>query len=303
MMDSYAPIALFTYNRLWHTQQTVESLLKNSEASDSNLIIFSDGAKDKASKAKVAEVRQYLRTIKGFKSIHIIEREENFGLAQSIISGVTDVVNEYGRIIILEDDLITSQYFLKYMNDALDMYEHDDRVISIHGYCYPIEGMPETFFLKGADCWGWATWREQWGLFEKDGEKLLQNLKERKLLDRFDFFGGYRYSRMLKKQIAGEIDSWAVRWYAAALLLDKLTLYPGESLVHNTGNDASGRHCATRDVFDTVLSSNPVRVGSIAVEEHQEALVQFSHFLKQARFGIISSLIGRIKQLKRMAIR
>jgi len=298
-----APIALFVYNRPWHTQQTVEALLKNAEAAKSNLFVFSDGPKDQSLPDEVDEVRQYLRTVEGFKSVRIVEREKNFGLAQSIISGVTEVVNEHGRVIVLEDDMVTSPYFLKYMNDALNLYEDDDRVISIHGYCYPIDGLPETFFLKGADCWGWATWKRGWNLFESDGRKLLAELTQEKLMDRFDFFGAFDYSGMLKGQTEGRNDSWAVRWYASALLQDKLTLYPGKSLVYNTGNDASGRHCAAIHIFDTELALSPVQVGDIAVEEHQVALDQFHHFLKQVKPGIVSRVAGKTRHLMRMVIR
>jgi len=243
MKSGYAPIALFTYNRPWHTQQTVEALLRNVEAADSDLIVFSDGPKDGGSRENIYEVRQHLRTIEGFKSVRIVERKKNLGLAQNIISGVTEVVNEHGRVIVLEDDLVTSPYFLRYMNDALDAYQDDDRVISIHGYCYPIEGLPETFFQKGADCLGWATWKCGWDLFEPDGSKLLAELTQRNLLHRFDFFEAYDFSGMLRGQTMGKNQSWAVRWYASALLNNKLTLYPGQTLVQHIGSDGSGTHC------------------------------------------------------------
>jgi len=204
---------------------------------------------------------------------------------------------------VLEDDLVTSPYFLQYMNDALNLYENDNRVISIHGYCYPIDGLPETFFLKGADCWGWATWKRGWSLFEQDGSRLISELERRKLVERFDCFGAYDFSGMLKGQIEGRNDSWAIRWYASALLQGKLTLYPGKSLVHNTGNDASGRHCAAIDAFDAALSLSPVQVGDITVEEHPGVLAQFHHFLKQAKPGIVSRVIGKTKHLKRMVTR
>lgn len=293
----YSPIALFVYNRLWHTQQTVEALLKNAEAKDSDLIIFSDGAKDVASKEKVDQVRQYLRTIAGFKSVRIVERKDNRGLAKSIISGVTEVVNDYGQVIVLEDDMVTSPYFLKYMNDGLDMYWDEDRVISIHGYCYPIEGLPETFFLKGADCWGWATWKRGWDLFESDGSRLLAELTQRDLMDRFDFFGGFDYSGMLKGQIEGRNDSWAVRWYASALLQDKLTLYPGKALVHNIGNDASGRHSEASGTFDVDLSFDPVLVGGIAVEENKDALMAVSQFLRKIKPSISGRMRNKAKRI------
>jgi hypothetical protein len=139
----------------------------------------------------------------------VIERNRNWGLAESIIDGVTRVVNEFGRVIVVEDDLVTSIYFLQYMNEVLNLYEKEEKVASIHGYVYPIDGLPETFFLRGADCWGWATWKDKWALFEPDGTKLLDELKKRKLTKRFDFNGSYPFSLMLANQVSGKNDSWA----------------------------------------------------------------------------------------------
>lgn len=159
-MNNLAPIALFVYNRPMHTRQTVEALLANELAAESDLIIFADGAKSGKDADAVQEVREYIHSISGFKSIKINEQDTNQGLANSVIAGVTEVVNESGRIIVLEDDMVTSPYFLNYMNDSLEMYKDEDKVISIHGYMYPVkEKLPETFFLQGADCWGWATWK------------------------------------------------------------------------------------------------------------------------------------------------
>ena len=172
-----APIVIFTYNRPWHTQQTVEALLKNEYASESDLIIFSDAPKNEAAKKGVEETRSYIRNITGFKSLRIIERDRNFGLANNIIDGVTSIVNEFGRIIVLEDDLLTSPYFLKFMNEALSLYEDEERVISVHGYIYPIKkSLPDTFFIKGADCLGWGTWKRGWDLFNSNGSELLHCL-------------------------------------------------------------------------------------------------------------------------------
>ena len=127
------------------------------------------------------------------------------------------------KVIVLEDDLVTSPHFLQYMNDGLGIYERDDRVISIHGYSYPVHGkLPETFFLRGADCLGWATWKRGWDLFEDDGQRLLNELERRNLTRSFDFDGSYPYTQMLRDQIAGSNSSWAVRWYASAFLRDKL---------------------------------------------------------------------------------
>jgi len=299
--ETLAPIALFTYNRPWHTRQTVEALLKNAEACDSDLIVFSDGAKDEPSKAKVDEVRQYLQTIKGFKSVRIIEREKNFGLAQSIISGVTEVVNEYERVIVLEDDLVTSPYFLKYMNEGLNLYEDDDRVISISGYTYPVrESRPDAYFLKGANCLGWTTWKRGWNLFEPDGAKLLAELTQRDLLGRFDLFGAYNYSGMLRGQINGKNQSWAVRWYASALLKDKLTLYPGKTLVQHIGSDGSGTHCGDdggMGLFDAPVSESPVRIGDFSVGEDQVMLMGVSRFFKQMKPPLPTRVRNKLQRM------
>ena len=281
MNSGSTPIVLFVYNRPWHVQQTIEALLKNDLATESDLIVFSDGQKREEDAPLIAKVREYVRSISGFRSVRVVEREFNLGLGNSIIAGVSEVVNEYGRLIVMEDDLITSPFFLRYMNDALEYYENEDQVISIHGYCYPINGLPETFFIKGADCLGWGTWKRGWDFFEGDGRKLLEQLEQKGLLNRFDFFGTYGYSQMLRGQIDGKNTSWAVRWYASALLNDKLTLYPGQSLVFHNGADESGTNCSSAESYlDVVLCDKPVRVGTIEVSENLLALEQFQHFFR-----------------------
>ena len=279
IVNKIAPIALFAYNRPWHVAQTIEALKKNELCDASDLIVFSDGAKNDSFKQSVEEVRRYLHSIRGFKSIKIFEHESNLGLGPSIIYGVTKIINEYGSIIVLEDDLVTSPYFLTFMNEALQLYEYEEQVISIHGYCYPISGMPETFFIRGADCLGWATWKRGWNQFEENGSDLLAKLKNANLLNRLDLFGTYNFSQMLIDQIAGKNSSWAVRWYASAVLNNKLTLYPGQSLVSHIGNDGSGSNYGFHSTLDVVLNKKYVQVGNIAVSENTFALKQFCKFL------------------------
>jgi hypothetical protein len=272
-----APIVLFTYNRLWHTKQIVEALQKNIYAEQSHLFIFSDGPKTEKDEPKVKEVREYLRTIKCFKNIEIIERDKNWGLANNIIDGITKVVNQYGRVIVLEDDLVTSPYFLKFMNDGLNIYEEEEKVVSVHGYVYPIKGLPEIFFLRGADCWGWATWKRGWDLFEKDGKKLLDELEKRKLTKLFDFNGAYPYTKMLKDQVEGKVDSWAIRWYASGFIHEKLTLYPGISLVKHIGD--LGTHIKGNSWwFDVELSEKPIFVKRIPPIEDPQVRKKFENF-------------------------
>jgi putative methyltransferase (TIGR04325 family) len=280
-LDELAPITLFTYNRPRHARQTIESLAKNELASESEIFIFSDGGKNDEDWNKVQEVRRYLKAISGFKKIEIFENEYNKGLANSIIDGVTKIVNKYGRIIVLEDDMITSQYFLRYMNDALGMYENDDAVACIAGYVYPIENLPETFFIKGGDCWGWATWENSWSLFEADGKKLLNELESRHLEDEFDVHSSYQYTQMLMDQINGKNNSWAIRWYASLFLKDKLCLHPQKSFVRNIGCDASGVHCESTDLLDVQLVASYKKIKKIPVSESAECRKSFELFFKK----------------------
>ncbi len=190
------PIVLFTYGRLTHTRLTAEALLCNHNTSNHDLIVFSDAARSAEQKMAVDQVRAYLATIVWIKSIRIHHRPHNFGLSKSIIDGVSEVLYDFERIIVLEDDLVTSPYFLTYMTDALERHAENERVICVHGYAYPVERtVPEAFFIRGADCWGWATWRRGWRLFNPDGQSLLKGLQENGLLRAFDFNGAYRSLR------------------------------------------------------------------------------------------------------------
>jgi hypothetical protein len=276
-----APIVVFTYNRPAHTRVTIEALQKNTGAAESDLFIISDAAENNNSLLAVQEVRDYLKTVSGFKKKYIIERDKNYGLGNNIITGVTDIIEEYGRVIVLEDDLITSPFFLQYMNGALDIYAENEKVICIHGYTYPVkENLPDTFFLKGADCWGWGTWKRAWKLFERNGEVLLDQLIKTGQTSSFDFNDAYHYTAMLKDQIAGKNTSWAVRWYASAFLMNMYTLYPGKSLVFHDGGDGSGTNAGHENLLDVELSDKPVKLEEINVEQNILAFRAFSNFLR-----------------------
>jgi hypothetical protein len=297
-----APITLFAYSRLDHIRRTVESLLRNSGVDAHDLIIFSDAPRNPDKEQAVIDVRNYLKTITGFRSVTIHNRLHNYGLAKSIIEGVTEVLSCHKRIIVLEDDMVTSPYFLTYMNEALERFADDERVASIHGYVYPVkQDLPEAFFLRGADCWGWATWRRGWNLFNADGQLLMNELRRRNLLKEFDFNGAYRYSQMLQSQIRGGNDSWAIRWHASAFLADKLTLYPGKSLVHNIGNDSSGTHCSTSFIHDASLARSPINLTKIDVKKSEVGRAAFEHFFRQSRLDFFSKVSRRFNHiLKRM---
>ncbi|MDD8017203.1 MAG: glycosyltransferase [Bacteroidota bacterium] len=295
-MNRCAPIALFVYNRLTHVERAVEALKRNELMEESDLFIFSDAWKKNDLPQSVADVRLFIHTISGFKSVTIIERDKNYGLANSIIEGVSSLVDRFGKVIVVEDDLVTSKYFLRYMNEALTKYEHEEKIISIHGYCYPTkQKLPETFFLCGADCWGWATWKRAWKFFEHDGGKLLNRLQEKELQHRFDFDGTYNYTKMLKKQIAGTVDSWAVRWHASAFLHDKLTLYPGRSLVNNIGGDDLGTHTKSLDGFQTTVAQSPVHLSDIPIVENEKARQAYIEFFRSVRESPLQRIKNKLR--------
>jgi hypothetical protein len=293
-----APIILFAYARLSHLKRTVDALLNNKESCRSDLIIYSDAPKSIDKHYSVCAVREFISKINGFRSVSIRHQTENLGLSRSVISGVSEVLSQYDRAVVVEDDIVTSPYFLEYMNEYLSLFAENDRVISIHGYVYPISQiMPEAFFLRGADCWGWATWRRGWNIFNPDGKSLMLQLKSRNLLSEFDFNGSYKYSRMLRSQIDGKIDSWAIRWYASAFLADKLTLYPGCSLVDNIGNDNTGVHCGSYKNYDLRMSQIPIKIKNLLVEDSQVGRQAFERFFRDNQVSLFDKIVSRARRM------
>jgi hypothetical protein len=283
-----SPIVLFVYARPEHTRKVLQSLAQNKEAIESDLIIYSDGPKNEKTADLVAEVRTIVAHVSGFKSVTTHFSSGNKGLSQSIISGVSEVLRKYSSCIVLEDDLVLSPHFLSFMNDGLSKYSADSRVASIHGYVYPTQAsLPENFFMKGADCWGWGTWKRAWDLFEEDGSKLLEQLKNKGLVNEFDFGGSHSFSSLLRKQIEGKVDSWAIRWHASIFLQNMLTLYPGQSLVQNIGNDKSGTHSGNYNFMDVQLNYDRIPVIDREVRSSKmgyEAFVDFFERNKQTFF-------------------
>jgi hypothetical protein len=295
-----APIAIFAYARPWHLEKCINALKKNKNAGNSELIIYCDGFKDYSDKVNVEKVRNYVKNIEGFASISIIERKNNLGLANSIISGVSEILESYEKVIVLEDDLITSPHFLEFMNGALNIYKNIDDVASIHGYIYPIDiELKNNFFLKGADCWGWGTWRRAWKLFNSSGEELLNSLNKENKVSEFDFDSTFYYSKMLLDQVNGKNDSWAIRWYASTFLANKFTLYPQKSLIQNIGLDGSGVHCDISDfgIVDLNNDKNIVKLMPIIQSDlAREAFKRF--FIKNSNYDFKAKLKWLIHNFK-----
>ena len=294
---SYAPILLFVYNRPEHTRRCIESLLKNSLASESYLFIYADGAKDSTQQEAVNEVRNYIRTIQGFKQTTLIERSENWGLARNIIDGVTTQVNRYGKVIVLEDDLVVAPYFLQFMNDALEVYKDEPKVGHIQACDFTQDSsLPATFLIKWTGSWGWATWDRAWKYFNPNGKELLQELEERKLTRIFDFNGKYGFTRMLRRQIEGKNNSWAIRWNASLFLKDILSLNVGRSLVQNEGFDGSGTNCGGGGLYASHLYLQPLPVIPISpIEENKEARQAFVRYYARTN-SFWAKAIRRIKR-------
>ena len=253
-----APIALFVYNRPDHTRETVEYLRHNELAPQSDIYIFSDGPKNAAAMGKVATVRNYLESIDGFRSVSIVERDHNYGLAKSIIDGVTQVCEQFGRAIIMEDDLLSAPDFLTFVNRALVKYEASESVFSVTGFNYalsvPSEYPFDAFLTSRCSSWGWATWKNRWRQADwemNDFERFMRSREQRRSFNR----GGNDLTRMLAMQMRGEIDSWAIRWAYTHFKHDALALYPVHSRIVNVGFDGTGVHCRVSRIPQAQLSS------------------------------------------------
>lgn len=283
-MHKIVPIAVFAFNRPTHLRQTLNALAANELASESDVTIYCDGPRNLEEQRLTAATRAVARKATGFRTCQLVERERNLGLAENIIRGVSESLEKSDSLIVLEDDLVTSPFFLRYMNDGLNAYADDSRVASIHGWCFPhaVPNPPETFFLRGADCWGWGTWKRAWRYFEPDAALLLRQLRDFSLEDDFNCNGAYDYMAMLKAVRDKKTNSWAVRWRASAFLHDLCTLYPGHSLVQNKGMDGSGTNCGVTKKTDVSLTSASIRVIQQPVQENAA--------MRQAERAFLASL-------------
>ena len=293
----YAPVLLFVYNRPAHVRRTVEALRANLLAAESDLYVYSDAAKDESSLEAVREVRAYVRHIDGFRSVTVVERPQNWGLARNIIDGVTTHVNRAGRVIVLEDDLITAPYFLTFMNDALEAYKDEPRVGHIQACDFTQDpSLPDTFLIRWTGSWGWGTWARAWKHFNPDGRALLDELLARKLDRTFDFDGTYGYTRMLRRQIEGKNNSWAIRWNASLFLRGILSLNVGRSLVQNEGFDGSGTNCGGGGLYASSLYMKRLEVVPIfPVEENASARRAYVRYYARTN-SFFAKALRRIKR-------
>ncbi|MDO9208877.1 MAG: glycosyltransferase [Sulfuricurvum sp.] len=256
---SYAPIVLFTYNRLSELTFTVNALKNNFLASESDLFIYSDAAKNENDIPKIKNIRNYLHSISGFKSVHIIEREKNFGLAKSVIEGASEILNQYGNIIVLEDDIITSPNFLCYMNSALEFYKEDEKVFSISGHTIPLKTLEkwgkDTYIALRPASWGWATWKNQWENIDWDLLDYDAFMQDKTKTKKFNM-GGVDLTRMLRHYREGKNNSWAIRWAYAMYKAGKYTIYPKVTKVQNIGFSDEATHCNGVNIYESNMDTS-----------------------------------------------
>lgn len=296
-ITTLSPIALFTYNRPDHTEQTLNALMKNRLSGESILYIYSDGARTEADQAAVQAVRTVLRKEQWCKEVHIIERSKNFGLADNIIEGVSQMVNQYGKVIVLEDDVLAAPGFLDYMNVALTYYEKETAVMHISGYMFPLGvDLPETFFLNTTSCWGWGTWKRSWNYFNPDPQALLNKLEKKGIAKKFDMGGHAGFIDQLANNINGNIKTWAVKWNASMYLNNGYALHPGKSLTQNIGNDGTGENHVDCENFLIEDLAKAVNIRPIKITESKiarNAMEQFYLDLNTER----KKPLERIKRL------
>lgn len=283
-MNNLAPIVIFSYDRPDHLKQTLDALAKNDLAKESELYIYCDGAKEitseRVSELESERIREYQKRIEenrkvahaatGFKSLKVIEREKNIGLKANIVGAVTEIVNKYGRIITLEDDIVTSPGYLRFMNEALELYKDDEQVMHISGYMWPHRlPLPETFFYEvpypGG---GWATWARAWRYYNDDAAELYHFWENR--WDEFNKFGADYLQKQLVANYEGRMNTWFIKWHAVLLQRGGLTFYPGNSLTNNIGFDFTATNSGVTNRFD-VVPVDSIGVKRVPIREHRLA--------------------------------
>ena len=293
---SLAPIILFVYNRPNHTKKTINALAKNELAKESKLFVYSDGPKDKSDEKLIKQVRDIIHTVDGFKKIEICEKEKNHGLANSVIAGVTDVIDKFGKAIVMEDDLISSKYLLVYLNEALEFYKNMEKIFSISAYNHPPNIMKfltnydkDIYFVKRAPSWGWATWYNRWDKADWcviDYDDFVGN---RKMIKQFHL-GGDDLFDLLKAQMEGTVDSWLIRWNYTYLKHDAYSVYPVKSYINNIGYDGTGTNCGIGRLSQNNLEfakknvcfiDNLIVEGNVIKEFKKVYRRKWKHYLKK----------------------
>lgn len=298
-----APLLLFVYNRLDVLKQTVSTLQSNFLAADTELFVFSDGPKKDSDTTKIDTVRAYVKSINGFKNLQVFEAPKNKGLARSIIEGVSQIIDLYGRVVVLEDDMLTSTNFLVFMNQCLETYDNKKNVFSISGFAPPIKSprkyKADVYFSPRNSSNGWATWRDRWMQVDwnvSDYDAFISNKRKRAEFNK----GGSDLSGMLKRQIEGKINSWSIRFCYQEYKAKAFTVYPVVSKIQNIGFGKDATHSNNYNRYHTVLDNGTKSEFSLPPEVSCD-----NKYLKEFRsfYSVEARAMGRVKTyLNRMGL-
>jgi len=300
-----APVIFFAYNRPSHTLKTISALQANEFASQSDLFVYCDGPKADATEKELTAIHDTREVFKAkltFKSVTIYESDTNKGLFNSLTSGITTIINKFGKAIIVEDDILTSPYFLSYCNKALDYYENEEKVMAISGYKFPIKGnTPSNFFLTSGGVWGWATWKRAWNKFNPNAGMLLTEIENRNLKFSFNFDNSYDYFQMLTDQKQNKLSSWDICWYASIFISEGVTIYPSKTFVQNIGMDGSGTHYnknSAKEYHNAKLFSNENEYKNIVANFPADIYVYKNIYIEHCKYfsGLVrNSLLSKLK--------
>ena len=295
-----APICLFVFERHIHTKKVLDFLALNDEAIESDLYVYCDGIPDKSSEIRIENIqktREIVSRENRFNSVTIKIHKNNLGLANSIIFGVSEICNIYEKVIVIEDDILVSPSFLKYMNDGLKIYNSYKSIGAICAFMYPINvknEFPETFLLSYNSCWGWATWSSVWKNVNFDGKYLLDIISKNNTKREFNFNNTCPHVKMLKQQINGKNNSWAIRWAAFLHINNLFSVFPKKSLVKNIGFDGTGVHSGNQLGYQIDLFNDPIQVVIIDINENIFVRKTLEKFFKR------NNSKNRILQIKRI---
>jgi hypothetical protein len=297
-LHKLAPIVLFVYNRPEHTQKTIQALQQNTLASDSELFIYADAAKNDSAQMKVIEVRKIISNVSGFKKITLIEQDNNKGLANSIIDGVTEIVNKYGSVIVLEDDLVTSPFFLSFMNQALDYHKNNKDVWHVSGWSYPIktDELGDTFLWRTMNCWGWATWGDRWKHFDKNTDQLMSQFGKGDI-KRFNLDGSQNFWQQILANKEGKINTWAIYWYATIFSNKGLCLNPSQTFIENIGLDGSGVHCGIDESYESKLTNTDEINFNLDFCENELAVSRIKFFLCNSKKSLLKRVYAKVMRI------
>lgn len=299
-----SPVVIFAFNRPKHLSRLLDSLSQNMEFADSELYIYVDGPRNNTDLKLVEETREVAKQFSGVTEKCLVIREENLGLGKSLKTGVTEILSKHDKVIVLEDDLIVTDSFLKYMNTGLKKYQLETRVASIHGYCFGFDQpIKSPFFLRGADCLGWATWRDRWESIDWDPKLLMAKIQDQDLIREFNLNDSHSHFSVLERELKKGFHSWAIYWHASMFSQGRLTLFPGTSLIEYAGADGSGTHVVENsDFWKTEISRESDWIFPEIIAESTAAREQMIAYYNRIfpKLPFIGRLIRRIKfELKR----